>query len=46
MSLSEALSLNLKDLGFLDRNVTLLEWLREYDYNCVNYSRNFDLTKN
>lgn len=45
MSLSEALSLNLKDLGFIDRNVTLLEWLRECDYDCVNYSRNYDLMR-
>lgn len=42
MNLSEALALNLKDLGFIDRNLTLLEWLRESDYRYVNYQRNWD----
>lgn len=45
MSLSEALSLNLKELGFLDRDITLWNWLRDSDYRYVNYSRNFDLTR-
>ena len=31
MCLSDALSLNLKDLGFIDRDITLLQWLRERD---------------
>lgn len=44
MCLYEALNLNLKELGFLDRDVTLLDWLRECDYNVVNYERNYDLT--
>jgi hypothetical protein len=43
MCLFEALNLNLKELGFLDRDVTLLDWLRECDYSVVNYERNYDL---
>lgn len=43
MCLFEALNLNLKVLGFLDRDVTLLDWLRECDYSVVNYERNYDL---
>ena len=46
MCLSDALSLNLKDLGFIDRDLTLFQWLRERDYDVVNYERNFDLTEN
>lgn len=42
MNLSEALALNLKKLGFIDRDLTLLEWLRESDYRYVNYQRNWD----
>lgn len=43
MCLFQALNLNLKELGFLDRDVTLLDWLRECDYSVVNYERNYDL---
>lgn len=43
MNLSEALALNLKELGYIDRDLTLLEWLRECDYSVVNYERNFDI---
>lgn len=46
MNLSEALALNLKELGFLNRDVTLLEWLRECDYQVVNYERNYDIIEN
>jgi len=46
MCLSEALNLNLKDLGFIQRDLTLLQWLRECDYKVVNYERNYDLNKN
>ena len=46
MNLSEALALNLKELGFIDRNLTLWEWLRECDYRVVNYERNYDITEN
>lgn len=42
MNLSEALALNLKELGFIDRDLTLHEWLRESDYCYVNYQRNWD----
>lgn len=42
MTLSEALSLNLKELGFIERDLTLWQWLRECDYECVNYNRNHD----
>ncbi len=45
MSLSEALATNLKDAGLLNRNLTLLEWLRECDYVYVNYNRNHDLER-
>ena len=43
MTLSEALSLNLMELGFISRNLTLLQWLRESGYRYVNYDRNYDL---
>lgn len=46
MCLSDALALNLKDLGFIDRNLTLWEWLRECDYSVVNYERNYDIIEN
>lgn len=44
MCLFEALSLNLKRLGYIEKDLTLWGWLREHDYNVVNYERNFDLT--
>lgn len=46
MNLSEALALNLKQLGFIERDLTLLDWLRECDYNVVNYERNYDIIEN
>lgn len=46
MNLSEALALNLKELGFIERDLTLLDWLRECDYNVVNYERNYDIIEN
>ena len=45
MMLSEVLNLNLKELGFVERDLTLLQWLRECDYECVNYDRNYDLLR-
>ena len=45
MCLFEALNLNLKELGFLDRDITLLDWLRECDYSVVNYERNYNLNQ-
>lgn len=46
MNLSEALALNLKELGFIDRDLTLIDWLRECDYAVVNYERNYDIIEN
>lgn len=43
MCLSDALSLNLKQLGYIKRDLALLDWLRECDYKVVNYERNYDL---
>ena len=45
MSLSDALSVNLKNAGFLSKDQTMLEWLRDCDYSCVKYNRNHDLTR-
>lgn len=42
MNLSEALNLNLKENGLLDRDITLLQWLRERDYQGVLYDHNYD----
>lgn len=46
MSLSDALALNLKELGFIERNLTLWEWLRDSDYSVVDYERNYDILEN
>lgn len=42
MNLSEALNANLKEIGVLDRDITLFQWLRERDYKGVEYDHNFD----
>ena len=42
MTLYEALNANLKELGFIDRDLTLLQWLRERDYKGVQYDHNYD----
>lgn len=42
MFLAEALRLNLKDVGLLDRDITLFDWLRERDYKGVEYDHNYD----
>lgn len=42
MFLSEALQLNLKEVGLLDRDITLFDWLRERDYKGVEYDHNYD----
>ncbi len=42
MNLSETLNANLKDLGILDRDTTLFQWLRLRDYKGVEYNHNFD----
>ncbi len=40
--LADALRANLKELGYLDRDITFLEWLRERDYKCIRYNHNYD----
>lgn len=40
--LADALALNMKECGFLDENITLLQWLKERDYNGVRYDQNRD----
>ncbi len=42
MTLSEALSSNLKTLGIVDIDLTLLEWLRARNYNGVSFDHNLD----
>lgn len=42
MNLSEALNANLKVYGLLDKDITLFQWLRNRDYNGVEYEHNFD----
>ena len=42
MCLADALTVNLHKLGFFDRNITLWQWLRECDYDCVRYDMNYD----
>lgn len=40
MSLKEALSLNLRELGYMDRDLNLLEWMRERDYRGAIFNHN------
>ena len=40
--LANALALNLKECGFLDENITLLQWLKKRDYKGVKYGQNRD----
>ena len=42
-SLAEALNANLKELGYIDRDITFLQWLREHDYKEIMYNHNYDL---
>lgn len=42
MTLKETLDANLKDIGVLDRDITLFQWLRERDYKGVEYDHNYD----
>lgn len=42
MSLHEALSVNLKEIGVLDEDITLFDWLRKHDYAGVEYDHNYD----
>lgn len=40
--LAKTLALNLEECGFLDENITLLQWLKKRDYKGVRYDRNRD----
>jgi hypothetical protein len=42
MNLSDALNANLKELGILEKDETLFQWLRLRDYQGVEYDKNFD----
>lgn len=42
MCLSEAMEINLKKAGLLDKDITLLEWLRQRDFRGVEYNHNYD----
>ncbi len=42
MCLLAALELNLKEIGVLDEDITLFEWLRRRDYAGVNYDADYD----
>lgn len=46
MCLSDALKINLNELGLPENDLTLWEWLRKYDYSFVNYERNYDILEN
>lgn len=40
--LAVALALNMKEYGFLNENITLLQWLKKRDYKGVRYDQNRD----
>lgn len=42
MNLANVLSVNLRDAGYLDRDITLFDWLRERDYAGIEYDHNYD----
>ncbi len=42
MTLREALDVNLKAQGFIDQDITLLDWLRARDYQGIQYDHNYD----
>lgn len=42
MSLSEALSSNLKTMGVMTADITLFEWLRARDYAGISFEHNLD----
>lgn len=42
MNLFEVLFTNLKEVNLLDRDITLLQWLREHDFSCVRYNHEND----
>lgn len=41
-SLAAALSLNMKECGFLEENISLWQWLKEHDYKGIRYDQNRD----
>lgn len=41
--LANALALNIKECGFSDENISLLQWLKTNDYKGVRYDQNRDL---
>ena len=43
MDFHDALEVNLRECGFIDENLSLLEWLRKRNYKGVEYNHNFDL---
>ena len=43
MNFSDTLETNLKNCGFIDDNLTLLEWLRNRNFKGVQYDHNYDL---
>ena len=43
MDFHDALNVNLRECGFIDENLSLLEWLRKRNYKDVEYNHNFDL---
>lgn len=40
MTLAEVLKADLKEIGCLDRNISLLQWLRDANYAYLNYNNN------
>lgn len=42
MNLYDVLSTNLKETNLLNRDITLLQWLREQDFSCVRYCHEND----
>ncbi len=42
MNLTEALNTNLKEVGFLQENITLWDWLRKRNYKGMQYDHNYD----
>ena len=41
-SLAELLEINLKEYGYLNRNITFWQWLKEQDYSYIRYNRDGD----
>lgn len=40
--IADALALNMKKCGFLDENISLMQWLKKRDYKGVRYDQNRD----